>query len=206
PVSDEFLRLAQENKTIYCPTLTVLDGYGRLQEAAVGKKVPAIDDPNGCVDPDTLNHVAESARLSVKEDDPTAAGKRRERFAMLGKQMFSNLKTVRDAGITIATGTDAGNPLTLHGPSVYAEMEAMQAAGMTPMEVLVASTRNGAQAMGRLEQFGTVEKGKRADLIVVAADPARDIRSLRALRYVIKGGVVRAQAELRGSAPTPAPK
>ncbi|HEU4400921.1 MAG TPA: amidohydrolase family protein, partial [Candidatus Polarisedimenticolia bacterium] len=73
PVSDEFLRLAQENKTIYCPTLTVLDGYGRLQEAAVGMKVPAIDDPNGCVDPDTLNHVAESARLSVKEDDPTAA-------------------------------------------------------------------------------------------------------------------------------------
>ena len=38
-------------------------------------------------------------------------------------------------------GTDAGNPLTLAGPSVYAEMEAMQGAGMTPMEVLVASTR-----------------------------------------------------------------
>ena len=46
-------------------------------------------------------------------------------------------------------GTDAGNPLTLHGPSVYAEMEAMQAAGMAPMEVLVAATANGARAMGR---------------------------------------------------------
>ena len=64
-------------------------------------------------------------------------------------------------------GTDAGNPLTLHGPSVYAEMEAMQAAGLTPMQVLVASTRGGATAMGRAKDFGTVEKGKLADLLIV---------------------------------------
>jgi len=98
-------------------------------------------------------------------------------------------------------GTDAGNPLTLHGASVYAEMEAMQAAGMTPMEVLVASTRGGALAMHRLDHFGTVEKGKQADLLVVAADPSRDIKNLRQIRYVIKGGVVRAQSELHPAAP-----
>ena len=118
----------------------------------------------------------------------------------------ANLRAVRDAGIPIAMGTDAGNPLTLHGPSVYGEMEAMQAAGMTPMEVLVASTRNGALAMGRLDRFGTVEKGKQADLIVVAADPTRDIKNLRALRYVVKGGVARAQAELRPAAEAPPEK
>jgi imidazolonepropionase-like amidohydrolase len=202
PVDEEFLRLAKESRTIYCPTLTVVDGYRRLREAAVEKKAPAVDDPNGCVDADTLAHVAETARLSLREDNPGAAERRWERFAAMSKMMPINLKAVRDAGITIAMGTDAGNPLTLHGASVYAEMEAMQAAGMTPMEVLVASTRSGALAMRRLEEIGTVEQGKRADLLVVAADPTRDIKSLRQLRFVIKDGVVRAQAELRASSPS----
>jgi imidazolonepropionase-like amidohydrolase len=201
PVDQEFLRLAKENRTIYCPTLTVADGYRRLREAAVKKEAPAVDDPNGCVDPDTLARVAETASLSVKTDDPKADAQRRERFAAINKMMPVNLKTVRDAGITIAMGTDAGNPLTLHGVSVYAEMEAMQAAGMTPMEVLVASTRGGALAMHRQDEFGTVEKGKRADLVVVGADPTSDIKNFRQLRYVVKGGVVRAQSELRAAAP-----
>ncbi|MBI1951904.1 MAG: amidohydrolase family protein [Acidobacteria bacterium] len=203
PVDEEFLRLAKENRTIYCPTLTVVDGYRRLREAAVEKKAPAVDDPNGCVDADTLAHVAETARLTVKADDPAADRRRRERFATFGKMAPANLKAVRDAGIAISMGTDAGNPLTLHGPSVYAEMEAMQAAGMTPMEVLVAATRSGALAMRRLEEFGTVEKGKSADLLVVGADPTKDVRNLRRLEYVVKGGVVRAQAELRAVAPAP---
>src|SRR5207249_3045982 len=201
PVDPEFLRLARENRTSYCPTLTVLDGYRRLREAAVGKKAPAVDDPNGCVDTETLAHVAESARLTVKEDDPKAEAARNERFTIFARTMPPNLKTVRDAGITIAMGTDAGNPLTLHGVSVYAEMEAMQAAGMTPMEVLVASTRSGALAMHRQDEFGTVEKGKRADLVIVGADPTSDIKNFRQLRYVVKGGVVRAQSELRAAAP-----
>src|SRR3989454_7710243 len=201
PVDAEFLRLAKENRTIYCPTLTVLDGYRRLQEAAAAGKAPEVDDPNGCVDPETLAHVAETARLSVKDADPKVAERRRERITTFNRVGPANLKAVRDAGLGIAMGTDAGNPLTLHGPSVYAEMEAMQAAGMTPMEVLVASTRSGALAMHRLEAFGTVEKGKQADLLVVAADPARDIKNLRQIRYVIKGGVVRAQSELHPAAP-----
>jgi imidazolonepropionase-like amidohydrolase len=76
-------------------------------------------------------------------------------------------------------------------------MEAMQASGMKPMEVLTASTRNGALAMHRLEEFGTVEAGKVADLLVVSADPSRDIKNLRHLRYVVRGGVVRPLDELR---------
>jgi len=207
PLDEEFLRLARENKTIYCPTLTVLDGYRRLREGAAEKKPPAVDDPNGCVDAGTLAHVAETASLAVKDDDPNAAERRRERIATFNKVAPANLRTVRDAGIPIAMGTDAGNPLTLHGPSVYAEMEAMQAAGMTPMEVLVASTRSGALAMRRLAEIGTVEKGKRGDLLVVGADPTRDIKNLRQLRYVIKGGVVRAQSELRApTAAAPSPR
>jgi imidazolonepropionase-like amidohydrolase len=206
PVDPEFLRLAKEKNTIYCPTLTVVDGYRRLREAAVGRKAPAVDDPNGCVDQETLARVAESARIPMEGDDPQAAERRRKNFETFARVGPANLKAVRDAGITIAMGTDAGNPLTLHGASIHAEMEAMQAAGMTPMEVLVASTRSGAMAMHRQDQIGTVEKGKRADLLVLGADPTRDIKNLRQIRSVVKNGVVRAQSELRAAAPSRTPQ
>jgi imidazolonepropionase-like amidohydrolase len=104
---------------------------------------------------------------------------------------------VAAAGIPIAMGTDAGNPLTLHGPAVYAEMEAMQRAGMKPMDVLVAATRGGAKAMGREQEFGTIAPGKDADLLIVGADPTRDVANLRRVRWVARGGVVRSLAELR---------
>jgi imidazolonepropionase-like amidohydrolase len=94
-------------------------------------------------------------------------------------------------------GTDAGNPLTLHGPAVYAEMEAMQAAGLTPMEVLVASTRGSARALGRQSELGTIEAGKLADLLILGADPTADIANLRQLRYVLRGGVLHSIGELK---------
>jgi imidazolonepropionase-like amidohydrolase len=117
--------------------------------------------------------------------------------------MKDNLRRVRDAGIPIAMGTDAGNPLTLRGPAVYGEMEAMQDAGLTPMQVLVAATAGGAHALGRDQDLGTLTAGKRADLLVLDADPTEDVRAFRRLRSVVRGGEVRAEGELR--APSGAP-
>jgi imidazolonepropionase-like amidohydrolase len=204
-VDQEFLNLARAKGTIYCPTLTVLDGYRRMREAAQKKTTPAVDDPGGCVDAQTLEHLKLSSEFGAPPSDPEADRRRREYFENYSRTTRANLKAVHDAGIPIAMGTDAGNPLTLHGPSVYKEMEAMQAAGMKPTEVLTASTRNGALAMHRLEEFGTVEAGKAADLLVVAADPARNIGNLRRLRYVVRGGVVRSIEELRAATFQPPP-
>ena len=95
---------------------------------------------------------------------------------------------------------DAGNPLTLHGPAIHAEMEAMQAAGMTPMQVIVASTATAARAMGLGERIGTIEKGKEADLLVVGADPAADVKNFRKTTHVVRGGVVRSADDLRAMA------
>ena len=75
------------------------------------------------------------------------------------------MRAVFAAGGTIATATDAGNPLTLHGPSIYNEMEALQAAGVPAADVVIMSTRNGAHAMGRTKDFGTLETGKRRIVI-----------------------------------------
>jgi imidazolonepropionase-like amidohydrolase len=197
PLDDEFLSLAKATGTIYCPTLTVMGGYLRMYESAIYGKPPAVDDPNGCVDGTTVAHVAETATVGAGKVSAERFAARKASFAAQEKIAAENLRRVIAAGIPIAMGTDAGNPLTLPGPSVYAEMEAMQAAGMTPMQVLTASTRGGALAMGRAKDLGTIEKGKLADLLVVAGDPSSDVANLRNVRFVVRGGVVHRIEELK---------
>ena len=195
-VDEEFLTLAKSKGTIYCPTLTVLGGYLRLQRWAATGRPPLVDDPNGCVDAATRAKIA-SAPPPPPPDQAARVQRLEKANAEASALMAANLKRVAAAGIPVAMGTDAGNPLTLHGPSVYAEMEAMQAAGLTPMEVIVASTRGGSLAMGAASVTGTLEKGKSADLIVVAADPAKDVANLRKVLFVMRAGVLRSQSELR---------
>ena len=201
PVDQEFIDLALANNTVYCPTLTVSSGYVRMFEAAVTGAPPVVDDPLGCVDKGTLDRVAETAELgSIAEAEgmnATSVAAGATRTAQRDRIAAQNLDRLHEAGVTIAMGTDAGNPLTLHGPSIYAEMEAMQAAGLTPTEVLVTATRGGATAMGRQEDLGTVETGKIADLVILEADPTDDIANMRQLRYVVRAGVLRSIDELR---------
>ncbi len=200
PIDGEFLELVKANGASYVPTLTVPAGYVRMFDAAAAGKAPAIDDPNGCVDPLTRAKLAATAEARTDKVAAAKIAKRPPASPEPDHTGDANLKRVRDAGITIAMGTDAGNPLTLHGPGVYAEMEAMQAAGMTPLEVIVASTRNGAHVMGREKDFGTVEKGKLADLLIVGADPTADVANLRQVKAVVRGGVLRSIDELRALA------
>jgi imidazolonepropionase-like amidohydrolase len=196
PVDQEFLSLAKQNHTIYCPTLTVRDGYVRMSAAAREGGAPVIDDPNGAVDSLT-RALIEGTAADTRRAGATARVYRTSLMDSVHAMMAANLRAVWRENIPIAMGTDAGNPLTLHGPSVYAEMEAMQKAGMTPRAVILAATANGARAMGREREFGTVEPGRDADLLIVGADPSRDVANLRRIRWVVRGGVVRSRDELR---------
>jgi imidazolonepropionase-like amidohydrolase len=200
PIDDEFVSLAKRARTIYCPTLTVIDGYQRMYDAVRTGRAPVIDDPHGVVDSLTFAHVGSTAKLGAGRLDP-ARGASDSTMTAYHKFMAANLKRLHLAGIPIAMGTDAGNPLTLHGPAVYAEMEAMQKAGMPAMAVLVASTRGGAAAMGRSADLGTLERGKSADLLILDADPSADVSNVRLIRSVVRGGVVRSIEEFRSSAP-----
>jgi len=173
----------------------------QMFQGAAAHEAPKVDDPNGCLDPTTVARVAETAKATAKMTAEQLKGYA-DRAAQGERTGLANLKRVFDAGIPIAMGTDAGNPLTLHGPSVYAEMEAMQAAGLTPLQVLTASTRGGAMAMGREKDFGTVEKGKQADLLIVGADPTQNVANLRQVRWVVRGGAVRSIQELHALATT----
>jgi imidazolonepropionase-like amidohydrolase len=192
PVDDEFLALARRNDVVYAPTLLVGLNWNRATASVgVGMAYP-IDDPNGCVDAETRDRIADAPELQALAPpswrDPATTFGDLEQAALDLATMRRNLRAVHAAGITIATGTDAGNPLTLHGPSIYAEMEAMQAAGIDPDDIIVMSTRNGARAMGRLADIGTLEVGKRADLVVLIENPAEAASAFRSVRYVMRGG------------------
>lgn len=92
------------------------------------------------------------------------------------------------AGVRIAMGTDAG--VMPHGTNLR-ELNLMCGIGMTPMESLVVSTKVAAECMDMADQIGTIEPGKLADLIVVAADPLEDIRVLEdnnKVKMVMKDG------------------
>jgi imidazolonepropionase-like amidohydrolase len=91
------------------------------------------------------------------------------------------------AGVPIAFGTDAG--VFKHGKNAK-EFEYMVEAGMPPMEALKSATYHGAKLLGKLDDLGTLEAGKIADLIAVDADPLRDIKALQQVSFVMKDGVV----------------
>lgn len=194
----EFLALAKATNVFYCPTLEVMDGYAAIPIAARTGVAPRLDDPLGAVDSLTRARVAATATEARRVLGPQPPS-RDSLYATLRRQMTDNLVLARRSGITVVTGTDAGNPLTLHGPAIMAEMEAMQRAGMKPMDVLLATTRDAARAMGRAADLGTLEKGKSADLLILSADPREDIAHLRRLEWVVRSGVARSGAELRAA-------
>ena len=192
PVDDEFLALARRQGTIYVPTLIVPDGYRQV----AARRFARDRQPLACVDPATRAKVlaTDTVALAQRPSDSLVAA-RTTRTARSLAQAQENLKRVRDAGIPIALGTDAGNPLTLHGASVFMELEAMQASGLTPRDVLVAATANAARALG-LDSTGTIAPGNVADLLVVDADPLVDIRNVREIALVVRRGEIYTRHEL----------
>lgn len=103
--------------------------------------------------------------------------------------------SLHEAGIPIVAGTDSGAwpvfPSCFHGYSTIREMEILAAAGLPPMVVLQAATRLPAEVMGLADEVGTVEVGKRADLVVLAEDPLADMKALRSIQWTIKDGDAR---------------
>ncbi len=191
PVDDEFVRLLLEHKTILTPTLVVFERYGRtfanqLNLLPVEK---SLGNPEVIASLDVTKLPADNVPDRIKQAlaDP---GKVLSRIKATYDIAFKNLKTLEDAGVTIAAGTDAGNIGTIHGPSLFREFQLMQEAGLTPMQILQSTTANAARFFGGEvgDQIGRAEVGKRADLVVLNSDPTQDINNASDIHSVIKDG------------------
>ena len=99
-----------------------------------------------------------------------------------------NLKKLFDAGVKIAFGTDTGPPARFQGYFEHRELELMVQAGFTPSQALQTATSNAAECLGIAGDVGTLETGKRADLILLDADPLEDILNTRKINRVWIGG------------------
>jgi imidazolonepropionase-like amidohydrolase len=102
---------------------------------------------------------------------------------------------MRKAGVRLLAGSDL--PASTGVPPIHDELVALVRAGMTPLEALQASTRSAAEFMGRLVDEGTVEVGKKANLVLLEADPLADITNTRRVAAVILRGRLISGAELQ---------
>jgi imidazolonepropionase-like amidohydrolase len=99
-----------------------------------------------------------------------------------------NLKTLYDAGVKIGLGSDSGLPGRFEGYFEHRELELMAEAGLTPAQVIEIATRNSAEILGIDTDYGTIESGKAAEFLVLAADPLDDISNTKTLEQVWQAG------------------
>jgi imidazolonepropionase-like amidohydrolase len=105
-------------------------------------------------------------------------------------------KAIVDSGGKILAGSDSPDWFMVYGWTMHRELGSLVAAGLTPYQALVAATRNPAEYFGASRDWGTIEVGKRADLVLLSANPLDDIRSTTRIEGVAIGGKWLPRAEL----------
>jgi imidazolonepropionase-like amidohydrolase len=118
-------------------------------------------------------------------DDPKVPQAVRDKLRGLGRPELDAFRLAAEAGVKVAMGTDC--PVAPHGTNLN-ELRLMASNGFTPLQALLASTRSAAELMGLQDELGTLESGKRADLVVVDGDPLEFADYESRIRQVWKDG------------------
>ncbi|MFQ5596306.1 MAG: amidohydrolase family protein [Anaerolineae bacterium] len=117
-----------------------------------------------------------------------------QRIAALNREM---VQALHRAGAGILLGTDAAQAYHIPGFSVHEELALLVEAGLSPYEALAAGTRSAAEAMGKLDEFGTIAPGHRADLLLLTANPLEDVSAAQQRAGVMVRGRWFAESELQ---------
>lgn len=188
-VKKDFVQLLKKNKTVLCPSLIVSAAYFNT----FGQKISFSNHELLKADPYQLGSL-----LDLRHISDTATVNRYKNFAN-SKQSIerikkreaiskANLKILSDAGILIASGTDAGNIGTLHASSYLTELKVMKESGMSNWKIIQASTVNGAKIFDKENELGTVTEGKKANLILLNQNPIENLDHLTKIHTVFNNG------------------
>jgi imidazolonepropionase-like amidohydrolase len=192
-VDDAFIKLLKERGTILTPTLVVFERYGRTfagkLELTPEEKAWGNPEVIASLDVTKLPSDKMPDRIKTAVANPQAV---LDRIQQTYDIALKNLKTLQDAGITIATGTDAGNIGTIHGPAIFREFQLMKQAGLTPMQILRCTTANAAKTFGGDigPKIGSLKPGNFADLVILKSNPLDDIKHASDIDSVMKNGVI----------------
>jgi imidazolonepropionase-like amidohydrolase len=178
PEATKALSFLKDHHTVVDPTMALFELF-----SATTAKPPASFEPG-------IEKIAPELAQPLTDVEPPS-----ERSAVSDKVFAKEIAVVgmlHRAGIPVVAGTDQAVP----GYSLHREIELYVQAGFTPMEAIQAATIVPARVMGLEKELGTVEKGKRGDLILIGGDPLQDIHNTRNVEYVISNGAMYHTAEL----------
>jgi imidazolonepropionase-like amidohydrolase/ABC-type multidrug transport system permease subunit len=176
-IPDElFARMAKQG-VYYDPTLSVAEGYRDLRSHNTFLVTRSLVQQVGPKEllTSTMNYLKSDKKQPY--DFPIDLGIAQD-----------NLVRAWKAGVTLVTGSDAGNPLVFHGPTTQREVELWVDAGIPVAVALQAATHNSAQFLGTGDRFGTIRKGMEATLLIVDGNPLQDPHALEAISSVILKG------------------
>ena len=176
--SDRAIQVFKERRTVIDPTLAWSELTGHPTDIAAVALEPGMAKA-----PYQLASLINTAGVAPSE---------RSNFNARQAEQLKVVAQLHRAGIPIVAGTDKGLP----GHSLYRELELYVRAGLTPLEAIQSATIVPARAMGLDGDVGTIEAGKRADLILVEGNPLQDIRDIRRVSHVIAAGRVYETAPL----------
>ena len=188
-IKDDFVKLLKQKNVVLCPTLVVADNYGEV----FGQDYHVSYTDFTTANPTTLGSLYDLRHLpdTLLTNRLKAVMKMRMKAqATTDSILHVNTKKLLDGGVIIATGTDAGNIGTMHASSYWEELNAMKKAGFNMWQLLQSSTINAARAVGKEKEFGSIQKGKRADMLLLNANPLDSIANWRKIENVINKGVV----------------
>ena len=181
PVDAAVIATMKQRGTWYIPTFTVDESFYIYAENPPFMQTDFFKTAAG---PDVLAQFSDPLYAGKILHDPRTKIHQHD-FATAQ----ANLKTLYGAGVHIGFGTDSGAlPGRIPGFAEHRELELMTQAGLTPMQAIVCATRNNAQLLGIAKERGTLTPGKRADLLVLAANPLDNITNTRNILAIYHDG------------------
>ena len=180
-IDDQLIAQMKAKKVTYIPTLS-LDEFAYIY----ARKPEWMDDDffKKSLEPGVYEMITSAKYQNELKNSPAYA-----KNVAAFQTALKNLKKLYDAGVFVSMGTDSGAmPLRAQGFSEHLEMELMVQAGLTPLQAIGIATKNGAQLLKTDQKYGTLEKGKIADFIILSENPLNDIRNTRKIQAVYKAG------------------